>query len=70
VRLNATIGQLLELFGRYQHLETLEVVDADGRGCGLIHRDALPVPAYSRVNPLLHAACAKPPSCVHPRSGV
>ncbi|MNH32410.1 hypothetical protein D3C79_928500 [compost metagenome] len=52
VRLNATIGQLLELFGRHQHLEVLEVVDADGRACGLIHRDALPVPASSRVNPL------------------
>ncbi|MFJ7812281.1 EAL domain-containing protein [Pseudomonas asiatica] len=52
VRLNATIGQLLELFGRHRHLEVLEVVDADGRACGLIHRDALPVPASSRVNPL------------------
>ncbi|MGK0151385.1 EAL domain-containing protein [Pseudomonas putida] len=52
VRLNATIGQLLELFGRHRHLEVLEVVDADGRACGLIHRDALPVvPASSRVNP-------------------
>ncbi|MFV3288075.1 EAL domain-containing protein [Pseudomonas sp. NY11955] len=45
VRLNVTIGQLLELFGRHQHLEALQVVDADGRGCGLIHRDALPAPA-------------------------
>ncbi|MGE8062624.1 EAL domain-containing protein [Pseudomonas sp. NPDC089547] len=44
VRLDATIGQLLELFGRYQHLDTLEVLDVDGRVCGLIHRDALPVP--------------------------
>ncbi|MBK4995316.1 EAL domain-containing protein [Pseudomonas sp. S37] len=52
VRLNATIGQLLELFGRHQHLDALQVVDADGRACGLIYRDALPVPAYSRVNPL------------------
>ena len=53
VRLNATIGQLLELFGRHQHLDALEVVDADGRACGLIYRDALPVPAYSRASPLL-----------------
>ncbi|EKT4565424.1 EAL domain-containing protein [Pseudomonas putida] len=60
VHLNATIGQLLELFGRYQHLEALEVVDADGRGCGLIHRDALPVPASSRVNPLLQQPDSNP----------
>ncbi|HGY3559211.1 TPA: EAL domain-containing protein [Pseudomonas putida] len=60
VRLNVTIGQLLELFGRYQHLEALEVVDADGRGCGLIHRDALPVPASSRVNPLLQQPDSNP----------
>ncbi|WP_423770438.1 EAL domain-containing protein [Pseudomonas sp. NLJ1] len=52
VRLNVTIGQLLELFGRHQQLDALEVVDADGRACGLIHRDALPVPASSRVNQL------------------
>lgn len=45
VRLNATIGQLLELLGRHQHLNVLEVVDADGRACGLIHRDALLVTA-------------------------
>ncbi|MFK0095083.1 EAL domain-containing protein [Pseudomonas sp. NPDC090592] len=52
VRLNATIGQLLELFGRHQHLEALEVVDAEGRTCGLIHRNMLPVPASSRASPL------------------
>jgi len=45
VRLNATLGQLLELFERHQHLEALEVVDADGRGCGLVHRNALPLTA-------------------------
>ncbi len=50
VRLNATLAQLLELFERHQHLEALQVVDADGRGCGLIHRHALPVLASSRVN--------------------
>ncbi|MNN63922.1 hypothetical protein D3C81_1793350 [compost metagenome] len=52
VRLNATIGQLLELFGRHQHLDALEVVDADGRACGLIHRHALPVPALSPASQL------------------
>ena len=55
VRLNATIGQLLELFGRHRHLEVLEVVDADGRACGLIHRDALPVPALSPASRLPQA---------------
>ncbi|OUM37422.1 diguanylate phosphodiesterase [Pseudomonas putida] len=50
VRLNATLAQLLELFERHQHLEALQIVDADGRGCGLIHRHALPVLASSRVN--------------------
>ncbi|WP_409321441.1 EAL domain-containing protein [Pseudomonas monteilii] len=43
VRLNATIGQLQALFGRHQHLDVLEVVDADDRPCGLIHRHSLPV---------------------------
>ncbi|MCE7765380.1 EAL domain-containing protein [Pseudomonas putida] len=52
VRLNATIGQLLELFGRHQHLDELEVVDADGRPCGLIHRHSLPVPALSPASQL------------------
>ncbi|MGE8050153.1 EAL domain-containing protein [Pseudomonas kurunegalensis] len=52
VRLNATIGQLLELFGRHQHLDALEVVDAEGRACGFIHRDMLTVPASSRASPL------------------
>ncbi|WP_336331806.1 EAL domain-containing protein [Pseudomonas putida] len=60
VRLNATIAQLLEMFGRHQHLNALQVVDAEGRPCGLIHRDALPVPASSRrfdapINPLQRA---------------
>ncbi|WP_426809369.1 EAL domain-containing protein [Pseudomonas sp. WOUb67] len=52
VRLNATIGQLLELFGRHQHLDELEVVDADGRPCGLIHRHSLPVLALSPASQL------------------
>ncbi|PYB72893.1 diguanylate phosphodiesterase [Pseudomonas sp. LB-090624] len=59
VRLNATIGQLLELFGRHQHLDALGVVDADGRACGLIHRAALPVMALSpasRFPPSRHGA--------------
>ncbi|WP_079226915.1 EAL domain-containing protein [Pseudomonas putida] len=43
VRLNATLGQLLDLFDRHQHLDTLEVVDTHGRSCGFIHRNALPV---------------------------
>ncbi|GLO14036.1 hypothetical protein PPUJ20028_26180 [Pseudomonas putida] len=43
VRLNATIGQLLELFGQHQHLDALQVLDADGRACGMIHRHALPL---------------------------
>ena len=52
VRLNATIGQLLELFGRHQHLDALEVVDADGRPCGLIHRHSLPVLTLSPASQL------------------
>jgi len=54
VRLNATLGQLLELFERHQHLEALEVVDADGKGCGLIHRHGLPALALSPASQLPH----------------
>ncbi|KIY39239.1 hypothetical protein TZ03_18420 [Pseudomonas sp. 10-1B] len=43
---------LLEMFGRHQHLDALQVVDADGRPCGLIHRDALPVMALSPASQL------------------
>ncbi|MFJ4443821.1 EAL domain-containing protein [Pseudomonas sp. NPDC089422] len=41
VRLNATLGQLLDLFERHQHLDTLEVTDANGRSCGSIHRNRI-----------------------------
>ncbi|MEN5303512.1 EAL domain-containing protein [Pseudomonas sp. TWI628] len=47
VGLNATIGQIMELFGRHEHLESLEIRDAEGMPCGLVHRNALPVPASS-----------------------
>ncbi|MDH4847604.1 EAL domain-containing protein [Pseudomonas sp. BN505] len=52
VRLNATLGQLLELFERHQHLEALQVVDADGRGCGVVHRHGLPALALSPASQL------------------
>ncbi|NIE77216.1 EAL domain-containing protein [Pantoea sp. Ap-967] len=51
VGLNATLGQVIELFGRHQHLESLEVLGVDGRPCGLVHRSALPVMASSRGRP-------------------
>ncbi|WDY59280.1 EAL domain-containing protein [Pseudomonas sp. PSKL.D1] len=56
VGLNATIGQIIELFGRHGHLESLEVLGSDGKPCGLVHRNALPVVASSRINPLLQGA--------------
>ena len=41
--LDATLGQVMALFGRCAGLEQLEVLDAAGQSCGVIHRDALPV---------------------------
>ncbi|MFJ4343785.1 EAL domain-containing protein [Pseudomonas sp. NPDC089401] len=52
VGLNASLGQIMELFGRHEHLDSLEVLGVDGRPCGLVYRNALPVLASSRVNPL------------------
>jgi len=52
VGLNATLGQIMDLFGRYDDLKALDVLGADGSPCGVIHRDALSVLASSRVNPL------------------
>ncbi|MCU0126870.1 EAL domain-containing protein [Pseudomonas vlassakiae] len=48
VGLNATLGQVMDLFGRYGDLKELDVRDADGNPCGVIHRDALSVLASSR----------------------
>lgn len=48
VGLNATLGQVMDLFGRYGDLKELDVRDADGNPCGVIHRDALSVLAPSR----------------------
>ena len=42
VRLNATVAHLLQMFDRHQHLDAMQVVDAEGRPCGLIPRHALP----------------------------
>ena len=42
VGLNATLGQVMDLFGRYGDLKELDVRDADGNPCGVIHRHALP----------------------------
>ncbi|MDZ3990309.1 EAL domain-containing protein [Pseudomonas sp. Teo4] len=47
VSLSATVGQMLEAFRRQAHLETLTVLDGDGKPCGEIHRDALSVTAPS-----------------------
>ncbi|PVZ34442.1 EAL domain-containing protein [Pseudomonas sp. CC120222-01a] len=52
VGLNATLGQIMELFGRNGDLKELDVLDADGNPCGVIHRDALPLLASSRARPL------------------
>ncbi|MBS3186477.1 EAL domain-containing protein [Pseudomonas sp. PCH44] len=48
VGLNATLGQVMDLFGRYGDLKELDIRDADGNPCGVIHRDALSVLASSR----------------------
>ncbi len=65
VGLDATLGQVMALFGRCDGLQALEVLDATGRPCGVIHRDALPVMASSRrfdasMNPLLQGR-----GCIH-----
>ena len=48
VGLNATLGQVMDLFDRYGDLKALDVLDTDGNRCGVIHRDALPALASSR----------------------
>ena len=52
VGLNATLGQIMDLFGRHDDLEALGVLGADGSPCGVIHRDVLSMLASSPVNPL------------------
>ncbi len=48
VGLNATLGQVMDLFGRYGDLKELDIRDADGNLAAWIHRDALSVLAPSR----------------------
>ncbi|WP_085675391.1 MULTISPECIES: EAL domain-containing protein [unclassified Pseudomonas] len=55
VGLNATLGQVMDWFGRYGDLQELDVRDADGNFCGVIHRNALPALASSRARPLPQA---------------
>ncbi|MCT8166719.1 MULTISPECIES: EAL domain-containing protein [unclassified Pseudomonas] len=51
VGLDVTLGQMMALFGRCDGLDELEVLDAAGRPCGVIHRYALPAAAPSRTWP-------------------
>lgn len=52
VRLNATLGQIMELFGRHEELTTLQIQAPDGTHCGVIHRDALSVLALECPPPM------------------
>ncbi|MBC3476246.1 EAL domain-containing protein [Pseudomonas taiwanensis] len=55
VSLNATVGQMLDAFRRHAHLETLAVLDGDGKPCGQIHRSVMSVPTIAPV-PIPHAS--------------